>query len=197
MFDLNIRDRKLVSLNNIFKYSALLIMVVMGLYGCKKSETYSNVPLIEYKSGYSVPDQNVFTDTLLGVVFSYKDGDGDIGLNPEDTFPPYNSIPDANGKETNPYYYNLNIEYLTLVDGEFKPVIIPNTTDTLRFNSRLQNITPDGKYKAIRGDIDWRILPPSGPAYAGLSRTIKLRISIYDRALNKSNIAESPIIKLP
>ncbi len=170
----------------------------MILSACKKSETYSNVPLIEYKSSYRIIDQNVNTDTLLGVIFSYKDGDGDIGLDKQDTFPPYNSVPDSNSKETNPYYYNLTIEYLTLGDGGvFKPVIIPNTTDTLRYNARLQNITPVGKYKAIRGDIDWRILPPSGPAYAGLSRTIKLRISIYDRALNKSNVAESPAIKLP
>jgi hypothetical protein len=146
---------------------------------------------------YRIQDVNLETDTLLGVIFSYKDGDGDIGLNPGDTFAPYNSMPDANGKETNPYYYNLYIDYLTLDNGEFKPVIIPNTTDTLRFFARIKNITPDGKYKAIRGDFDWRILPPSGPAYAGLSRTIKLKISIYDRALNKSNTAVSPAIQLP
>lgn len=175
----------------------MVTIAVIGLFACKKSETYSNVPLITYKSSYTTLDENVFTDTLLGVIFTYKDGDGDIGLNPGDTFPPFNSKPDINGKETNPYYYNLNIDYLTLVDGVFKPVIIPNSTDTLRFSSRLQSITPEGKYKAIRGDIDWRILPPSGLAYPGLSRTIKLRISIYDRALNKSNVTESPAIQLP
>jgi hypothetical protein len=170
---------------------------VLGMFACKKSETYSNVPLIEYKSTYTIPDENLPTDTLLGLVFSYKDGDGDIGLNPQDTFAPFNSKPDDNGNETNPYYYNLYIDYLTLKNGKFEPVIVPNTTDTLRFFARLQNITPDGKYKAIRGDIDWRIPIPSGPLYAGLSRTIKLKFSIYDRALNKSNIAESPAIQLP
>jgi hypothetical protein len=187
----------LTSLNNIFKYSSLLVCVALGLFACKKSETYSNVPLIEYKSVYSTLDENLETDTLLGIIFSYKDGDGDIGLNPGDTFAPFNSMPDINGKETNPYYYNLYIEYLTLDNGVFKPVIIPNSTDTLRYFARLQNITPDGKYKAIRGDIDWKILPPSAQAYPGLSRTIKLKISIYDRALNKSNTTESPAIQLP
>jgi len=163
--------------------------------GCKKSEIYPATPSIEFKSYYFTTDPVLPTDTLMGIIFSYKDGDGDIGLNPEDTFPPYNSIRGENNKELNPYYYNLNIEYLAMSgSGTFEPVIIPNTTDTLRYLARVQNITPDGRHKAIRGDIDWQILPPP---YPGVSRTIKVRVKIYDRALHESNTIESPVITLP
>ncbi len=162
--------------------------------GCKKSEIYPIVPELEFSSYYFTTDPIIETDTLIGVVFNYKDGDGDIGLNPGDTFPPFNSILGDNNVELNPYYYNLHIDYLTLQDGEFKPVIIPDRTDTLRYFARLQNITPEGKHKAIRGEINWQILPPP---YPGISRTVKLRIKIYDRALHQSNVIESTVIQLP
>lgn len=163
--------------------------------GCKKREIYPEIPSIEFKSYYFTTDPILATDTLLGIIFSYKDGDGDIGLDPQDTFPPFNSMPGPNNKELNPFYYNLNIEYLSLSSsGTFDPVIIPNTTDTLRYLARVQNITPEGKHKAIRGDVDWQILPPP---YPGVSRTIKVRLKIYDRALHESNMIESPVINLP
>ncbi len=162
--------------------------------GCKKSEVYPNIPELTFGSIYFTTDPIITTDTLIGVIFTYQDGDGDIGLNQADTFPPYNSIKGENDQELNTYHYNLHIDYLTLQNGKFQPVIIPNTTDTLRYLARLQNITPEGKHKAIRGDIDWRILPP---LYQGVGRTVKLRIKIYDRALHASNVIESPVIELP
>jgi len=135
------------------------------------------------------------TDTLLGLIFNYRDGDGDIGLNAADTFPPFNSITGFNNVQLNPYHHNLKVDYLTeQLDGTFAPVILPNTTDTLKIQARVENITPEGKYKAIRGEIDWQILPPP---FAELSRNIKVKIQIYDRSLNASNIIESPIITLP
>lgn len=185
---------KVTSLNNIFKYSILGALVVWIYSGCKKSEIYPNIPELTFKSIYFTNDPIFTTDTLIGVIFSYRDGDGDIGLNPGDTFAPFNSIKGENDKELNPYHYNLHIDYLTLQDGVFKPVIIPNTTDTLRYQARLQNITPDGKHKAIRGDIDWQI-PPAFDQ--GIGRTVKLRIKIYDRALNASNTVESQVIVFP
>lgn len=166
---------------------------MLVIHSCKKSEIYPNIPEIEFESFYFVKDPSL-GDTLIGVTFSYKDGDGDIGLNPKDTFPPFNSIIGPNDQELNPYHYNLHIEYLTLQEGEFRPVILPNSTDTFKVQARIKNITPEGKHKAIRGTIDWKIFPPD---YPDLSRTVKLKIKIYDRALHVSNIVESPEIQLP
>jgi hypothetical protein len=184
----------LASLNNIFKYKAVVLAFVILQYGCKKSEIYPIVPSLEFKSYYFTQDEKVRTDTLLGIIFTYRDGDGDIGLNTEDTLAPFNSILGENNTELNIYYNNLHIDYLTWQNGKFEPVIMENRTDTLRYFARLQNITPLGKHKAIRGDINWKIFLPQ---YVGISRTIKLRIKIYDRALHQSNIIESPVIELP
>lgn len=171
------------------------LLAFMAIGGCKKSEFFPIIPAIEFKDYYFTQDPDLPTDTLLGLIFSYTDGDGDIGLNQGDTFPPFKSQIGPNDVQLNPYFYNLKIEYLTQIeDGSFVPVIIPNRTDSLRYLARVQNITPDGKHKAIRGTIDWQILPPN---YDGLSRTLKVRIQILDRALHESNIIESPVIELP
>jgi hypothetical protein len=167
---------------------------------CKKSEIYPDIPAIEFKSYYFTVDTSAagIRDTLLGIIISYKDGDGDIGLNSKDTFPPFNSV-QVNNKETNKYYNNLYWEYKALnpITNVFEPVIKPNTTDTLIFQNRVENITPDGKHKAIRGEIDWQNSIPRLIDYPDMPRTVKIRIRIYDRALHESNTVESPIIVLP
>jgi hypothetical protein len=186
----------LISSNNIFKYIAIAAAYLNILFiGCKQEDVYPIIPSIEFKRVYLDTDENLPTDTLIGLIFTYRDGDGDIGLNPTDTFPPFNSIRGENNKELNPYHYNLHIEYHTLQeDGTFAPAIIPNSTDTLRFLARMQNLTPEGKHKAIRGDFDWKnFIPP----YPLLSRTVKLKVKIYDRALHQSNVLETPPFTLP
>jgi hypothetical protein len=166
---------------------------MMLMTTCKKSEIYPSVPQIEYKSYYLILDDINPSDTMMGIVFGYKDGDGDIGLNDQDTFPPFNSVTDENNKELNPYHYNVYIEYWALQNGKMAPIIKENTTDTLREELRLANITPDGKYKAIRGDIDSRVKITK---FSRISRTVKFKITLYDRALHKSNVAESAVINL-
>lgn len=163
---------------------------------CKKSEIYPDIPAIEFKSYYFTVDTTGGAEvTKLGVIISYKDGDGDIGLNAGDTFAPFNSIK-VNAKETNLYRYNIYEVFYELdtVTNSFKPLIIPNSTDTLVSTGRVENITPDGKHKAIRGEIDWQ---NDLPEYKDMSKTIKVKIRIYDRALHESNTVESPDIVLP
>jgi hypothetical protein len=178
----------------MLKYSYIVIAFYMLASGCKQSEIFPIVPSIEFESVRFETDLQNETDTLIVAVFSYRDGDGDIGLNSSDTFPPFNSVLNANNAETNPFHFNLHIDYLTLQNGEYRHVLKPNTNDTLRFQARMQNITPEGKHKAIRGEFTWK---NSIPRIEGLSRSIKLRIKIYDRALHQSNLAESPVIVLP
>lgn len=166
------------------------------LSACKKSEIYSDIPAIEFKNYYFTRDTTGGVEVKkLGVIISYKDGDGDIGLNVGDTFPPFNSI-QVNSKETNLYRYNIYKVFYALdtVTNTFEPLIIPNSTDTLISTGRVENITPDGKHKAIRGEIDWQ---NDLPDYRDMSKTIKVKIRIYDRALHESNTVESPEIILP
>jgi hypothetical protein len=164
---------------------------------CKEREIFPAIPAIEYKSHYFLRDPNSLgfgNDTLLGVLFTYRDGDGDIGLGPSDTLPPYERNSDEFGRVTNRFHYNVHVDYFEVVNGQMRPFIIPNTVDTFKVRARIGSLTPDGKFKAIRGEIDYQFMPPQ---FANRRDSIKLRITLIDRALNESNVAESPIIVLP
>jgi len=181
------------------KFSIWIFVVAIAgvLSSCKEREIYPSIPSIQYKSHYFQRDPTGFgfgSDTLLAIVFSYRDGDGDIGLGESDTFPPYDRQPDQFQQITNPFYYNIFIEYLEVKGGKLVPFIIPNTTDTFGVSARVGSLTPDGKFKAIRGEIDYRFLPP---LFQERADSVVLRIKLVDRALNVSNVAESPVIVIP
>jgi hypothetical protein len=174
-------------------------LMILALYSsCKDGEIFPEVPAIEFKSHYFVRDPNsplgFGNDTLLGIIFTYRDGDGDIGLLPSDTNPPFERRPDSLGRITNFFHYNIHVQYFEMVNGRMQPFIIPNSTDTFKVAARIGSLTPDGKFKAIRGEIDYRFMPPQ---FNTRRDSIKVRIQLIDRALNVSNVAESPVIVLP
>lgn len=174
-----------------------MLLVSLFFYSCKEKEIYPEVPSLQWKSHQFVIERDALgvNDTLISLVVSYKDGDGDIGLNEGDTFPPYDRQANSQGVITNPNYYNLNVEYLEMKNGVTGPFIIPNTTDTFKVQARISSLTPDGVHKAIRGDISFKF---SAPLYPGIrSDSVLLRVRITDRALHQSNVAESPWIILP
>lgn len=173
-------------MHQVRKYTFLLFFaLVMGLFACKKKEVYPATPSIEYKAAFFYQNAEG-VDTAMILVFSFKDGDGDLGLDGEDTLAPFNAIVDVNGKNLNPYYYNLKVDYLEKINGIFQFVTLPFSSDTLRYSYRFENITPEGRHKAIRGDIEIRIGPSPFP---NPSDTVMYKFYIYDRALNKSNTA--------
>lgn len=153
----------------------ILYVVMMFLAcSCHEWETYSEIPHIEFLEyqllidADSVPQKGV-------IVFSFTDGDGDIGLKENETEPPYD--------------YNLFIEYLELHDGEWKHHV-NEMGDTVNFNSRIPVITPAGDDKNILGTIyDTVSLNKYSPV-----DTFKYIIYIKDRALNVSNSIETPPI---
>ena len=155
------------------------------------------IPSLEWKSNYFLIEKNAFGnyDTLIGIIVTYKVGDGDIGLGASDTFPPFNANADSLGQIKNPYYYNFKVDYLEYKNGILQPFILPNTTDTFKAETRIASLTPSGVHKAIRGDIQYEFSPP---LYPGLrSDSIVLRIKLFDRELHQSNVIESPLIILP
>ena len=79
----------------------VLTILFLGIVSCKKVEKYPITPNIQYLGFEKIynPDLNLNDRGVLS--FSFQDGDGDIGLNSGDTFPPFNA-----GSE---YHYNLII----------------------------------------------------------------------------------------
>ena len=149
----------------------LLGLTFIFFSGCRKIDEYPLVPVLTYKSVD-------FTVDSLGSLFTLKatftDGDGDIGYRSE--------VP--NGDEfddpTSPYYYNFHIILQVLQNNVWK-----DSTEFI-LNSRLPYLTPQGKNKALKGEITKTDFLPF------LSDTIRFTSFIYDRSKNKSNLIETP-----
>lgn len=171
-------------LNGIYILSVLFLLAA-----CKGGEIYPNIPSIEFESSYIEKDSSGKIK-YVGLILKFKDGDGDIGLAPGDTFAPFNFVRDSFNpdKNTNIYYENLYVDYLEKSGENYNHVVTPFTTDTLRKSFRVMVLTPEGQYKAIRGTIDVKFEPSLFPNRAD---TIKLKFKLFDRMLHESNTAES------
>jgi len=169
---------KLNKQNRSLKNIILLIIVGGFLFSsCTKHEVYSVIPKIEYKSFEKIPS-NTGEDNKAYMTISFTDGDGDIGLNPEDTFPPYN--PGAK------YYYNFFIEYYELQGDSFVKIDLPITN-----NSRIPYVEPNLAELGIKGEIEIELYFNNIMSNAD---SIKYEMYIVDRSLHKSNVVLTPAI---
>lgn len=163
----------------------LLSLAALLTYSCKKYEEYPPEPTLEYLDFIILRD-NMGIDQRGVLRLGFTDGNGDIGLYDYDTLAPYD--------------YNLFIKYFELQNGVFKevfqitPVPVNDSVtlyDTATFNGRIPILTPAGKNKAIRGEIDDTLFI-NNPLSS--FDTIKFEAYIIDRALNKSNVIATPPI---
>jgi len=167
----------------------LLFPAGLMLFSCQKNEQYPLVPEIHF-SRFLVEVDTAAHVVRRGVLeFTFKDGDGDIGLRSNDISPPYNP-----GSK---YYYNLIIKYYEKQYGKFVEVPLlswnPDSAryDTITFNARIPWLTPELGNKSISGTIQDTLFIDNP-----LSKfdTIKFTFYIYDRALHKSNVDSTPEI---
>ena len=221
----------------------LFAIILTGVSACFNPPEFAVEPQIEYESIQYKEYGNGFDaeyDSLI-LTLSFKDGDGDLGLDASEDGEPYNNkfYYLLNGKYLNYQTKRTNPDYDTLPDF-VKPYNCINwevysennvVKDTLYFelNPDYNNITveflvknPDGTFT----EFDWKeafnypncgisfdgrfpILykdkpgaPLEGTIRYGMgsigfkilfsTKTLKLRIEIKDRALNRSNIIETP-----
>ncbi|MBC8342768.1 MAG: hypothetical protein ISR55_06130 [Bacteroidetes bacterium] len=167
---------------------SLIISVLLAIIlfiNCTKDPEFSIIPEIQFVE-YIQYKNDFGKDTALKIIISYTDGDGDLGLEQNDTFPPFNS--------GSLYHSCMYIYYYEFVDSQFvevRPEIggIP-VGDTIRFPYRFRNLTPDTPNKTIKGEIEWHtnLIQPQKNNY------IKFKIFIFDRKLHKSNEVETPVI---
>ena len=161
-----------------FIFLFTLFAFVAMFSGCMKKQNFPDTPEISFLDLELLYDTaQVVRTGILSI--SYQDGNGDIGLSPGDTFPPFQ----RNGS----YYYNYVMTYFEKQNGVFKKVdlLIP-------FSLRIPVLNPNFPDKPIKGYIiDTIILYPPPP-----HDTIRFEAYIYDRALNKSNVITTPEIVL-
>ncbi|MEA3505600.1 MAG: hypothetical protein U9R32_10475 [Bacteroidota bacterium] len=168
---------------SIIKKTGLLFFVITALLSsCLKEKEYPVIPEIEFQTFLTIRNEQDIDERGV-LIFSFKDGDGDIGLSEEQT--------------ESPYDYNLFIKYFEMQNGELTEVLPtfynPNTGiyDTITFNSRIPMLTPEGRIKAIKGTVRDTIF-----IYNPTSQfdTICFEAYIKDRELHESNVIKTPLI---
>ncbi len=156
----------------------LLLSAILGLgsTACQKSDDCEGtVPSIKFNQ-LSVIQEN---GAILSIEF--KDCDGDVGLDAEDTTGVFSPLND------NRYHYNLYLDYFELVDSVWTPV-----ESNLRY--RVPRLENNGASKTVEGDIEVRM----NQFYAiSPNDTFRYEIVLIDRALNESEKVISPAFIKP
>jgi hypothetical protein len=168
------------------KIVCFLILIVVVLSACKKPVRYSDIPKIEFISINKYQDEMIKDGAML--TFSFQDGNGDIGLNNNDTFPPFNP------KST--YYYNFFCDYYEKQNGVFKKI------DSIEVNGKMLPFNLNARIprlsylpeESINGEI-YLIMPFYYDTSSPYNDTIGLTFYIVDRKLNKSNMEEVTVIR--
>lgn len=174
-----------------------LFVIFLLVSSCKKEEQFSKLPEVAFKD-FLIYRNAAGIDTTVDFVFTFKDGDGDIGY--ED-----NEFDPSCGADNN----NLYIAYEERRGNDFYPkklwtqvTEITAGCDTLvyfdsvqiQFNQRMQYVEPPGNKKSIEGEVKYRM--DYNSAVILLSRQGRFQFYIRDRAKNKSNVVITPELVL-
>ncbi len=158
------------------------ILILSGITSCFKNEEYPLEPIISFDE-FIIFGEN----DSAKLIFDFTDGDGDVGLAASDTLPPFHFDSE--------YHYNLFIEYYEKNDINGWEHGKDFLGEEIVFKYRIKPILSGSKPKAIKGKIEVSLNIFFNP-FSSDSDTIKYRFQLFDRALNKSNWAESNEIVL-
>lgn len=155
---------------------------------CLKSGEFPPEPRMEYLSFTNDPQDAIMK-------FTFTDGDGNVGLDNQDTLPPFN----ATNEPVNKFHWNLWIKYYEKIDGvwyEYQsddpdaPLYLdPNATF-----SRIPRLDPEGQNKALEGEV---IIDMTGWFPLTAADTVQYGVILVDRDQNLSNEAKSELIFPP
>ena len=77
-------------MNNITKILILVLIVGTVVLSCRKFEDFPDIPAITYDNFVVLMNTQTGITERGVLVFSYTDGNGDLGLDKGDTLPPFN-----------------------------------------------------------------------------------------------------------
>lgn len=154
----------------------LFFVFTIGIVACVKEKNFPPQPVIEFNRF------DLYGHDSANCYIKFKDGDGDVGLLSSDV--------------TSPDDLKMKYLYKDTATGLFLPVDSSFGTaqfDTLFYTYRVPNLTPQGQYKALDGEI--KIKLRSSPLF-GPHQIVKFDIRLTDRAGNKSNIVSTDEINV-
>jgi len=146
------------------------ITVLLFSYGCMKEETFSNIPQITFISHTLVKTTDQLGNKVWNgtIMFEFKDGDGNFGLDTPDS----TTLP--------AYRYNLFLTRFEKKNGAF--VEVPDSILPAPLSYTIPIVEPNGNNKRQKGTVTVVIQYLVQPA-----DTIKYSFYIKDRDLNISN----------
>jgi len=147
---------------------------------CRKPIQYSVIPEIKFISFEKITQNEGI------LAFYFQDGDGDIGLNDYDMYPPFDT--------SSIYYYNFFCDYYEKQNGFFIKIDSVETNigiEPFILNARFPRLSnlPE---ESINGEIFLKMVPYRDETPYD---TIKLKFHIVDRKLNHSNVEEVVVIR--
>ena len=163
------------------------VIIILITFGCKpESLELSVIPeigLLELNVLKNIEEK----DSVIQLVISYQDGDGNIGLTDADTLPPYDL--------GSPFSHNLPVTFMVGDGAGGFTELVNSRTGKLYGNNhaRVPIITPTGKYKSITGEMTINLT--ANPASEN-PKELFIELQLIDRALNVSNKIITEVINL-
>ena len=152
-----------------------LFVLLLGLIfvACKPNNRFPPEPRLEFVSLEQIKKGNG-VDSLAILKLHFTDGDGNVGLDPSDNYPPFDTLPYSN---------NFFVVLWAKRSGEF--VAFPE----YEFNARLPRFLSSNSPEPIEGEIEYKIAivnPLPLPTVPEVD-TVKFECWLLDRDLNESN----------
>lgn len=174
---------------NTTKIMTFLAFLAFLATACFKAPQYADTPAIVFESIRNAPTTG--GDSVI-IVFSYQDGNGDLGLDESDKQPPFQEL-NSDGS-VNPAFFNFYANAYKKINGRYVPIIF---SKDFTLNGRIPRLNKT-RSSAIEGTIRYGIrfeyLFSSEGVYSPpvfRNDTIKFDVQIADRGLNKSNIVQT------
>jgi hypothetical protein len=162
--------------------TVLSLFCVLGfagwcLWSCNTIQSYSEIPEIHFVSlSFEDVITNDVTDNMAILIFSFIDGDGDIGVR---------TIFDSISKIHYTWYKKLPDR--TYEAYQFPRTGTINDSTVIPYNSVMNK--DDAQNKTLNGTIQIALYPPSNPQDVD---TMRIEYHIFDRAGHKSNVDYTP-----
>ena len=169
----------------------LFALLCAAATSCISPPDFSDTPRIKFENLDIVrlPNppgfQTEYSDTIR---IYFEDGNGDLGLSTTDTMPPYDRTVDPVTKEVNENYYNyfVQTQIKNPSTGDWEDYVATGLPAGV-YNSRYPRLAPESDKEApLKGTLKFNTSVTVGPVFPPGSE-IRYRVSIKDRALNRSN----------
>ena len=156
-------------------------MAVVALGGCSETPEFSTTPVISFNSVYFKDESPI---DYIYLTINYKDGDGDLGLSNDDLLQyPFQTLNPDSSENVN--HYNI-FPVLYRKNGDSYEAVLPEG-----YRGIFPRLRENDRKAPIEGTIQYKL--GSFNFFNEDSSVAKIKVSIQDRALHKSNEIETPL----